>query len=106
VPDGRGYLGGFWVLPGPWLRPGFHQKGYRDQEQNRRHMKTLIDRFNAMLERLSAASTFGHVHYLNLRGTLGADPYRDYWENELHPTKRGFRLVTQRFVELIAKVRV
>jgi hypothetical protein len=25
VPDGRGFLGGFWFLPGPWLRPGFRE---------------------------------------------------------------------------------
>jgi len=28
VPDGRGFLGGWWLLPGPWLEPGFRRKGY------------------------------------------------------------------------------
>ena len=28
VPDGRGFLGGGWMLPGPWLEPGFRRKGY------------------------------------------------------------------------------
>ena len=28
VPDGRGFLGGWWFLPGPWLEPGFREKGF------------------------------------------------------------------------------
>ncbi len=35
VPDGRGYVGGFWVLPGPWLEPAFRQKGYADMDRAR-----------------------------------------------------------------------
>jgi hypothetical protein len=27
LPDGQGYLGGFWLLPGPWLEPGFRKIG-------------------------------------------------------------------------------
>ena len=34
VPDGRGFLGGFGPLPGPWLEPGFHRKGHPDQGKN------------------------------------------------------------------------
>jgi hypothetical protein len=30
VPDGRGFLGGWWRLPGPWLQPGFRRKGHSD----------------------------------------------------------------------------
>jgi hypothetical protein len=25
IPDGRGWLGGGWFLPGPWLEPGFRR---------------------------------------------------------------------------------
>ena len=52
VPDGRGYLGGFWLLPGPWLEPGFRQKGYRDLAQRAAIARALIDRFNGVLEAL------------------------------------------------------
>ena len=51
VPDGRGFLGGFGFLPGPWLQPGFHRKGHRDLDGNIVVMQELIDRFNAMLRR-------------------------------------------------------
>ena len=102
VPDGRGFLGGFGFLPGPWLQPGFRQKGYSDLTQNTGYMRALIDRFNAMLEEVSAAPEFGHVHYLDLRGTLSSKPYKDYWANELHPTGKGFGMVTAKFATLIA----
>src|SRR5204863_9248595 len=36
VPDGRGFMGGWWALPGPWLKPGFTKKGHLDQAANTR----------------------------------------------------------------------
>ena len=45
-PDGRGFLGGFFVLPGPWLEPRFHKKGYGDVTANAKIMRSLIDDFN------------------------------------------------------------
>jgi len=53
VPDGRGFLGGFWLLPGPWLEPGFRKKGHLQVAKNTALMVGLIDRFNAMLADLS-----------------------------------------------------
>jgi len=105
VPDGRGFLGGWGPLPGPWLRPGFREKSYRDLASNTALMKVLIDRFNSMLLELTMIPRFGHVHYLNLRGTLatGANYEKD-WGNELHPTGKGFKKVTALFADLIAKV--
>ena len=73
LPDGRGYLGGFWLLPGPWLEPGFRKKGHVDFGKNSAVVVKLIDQFNAMLKDVSATPGFGHVHYLNLRNTLKHD---------------------------------
>ena len=105
LPDGRGFLGGFWLLPGPWLEPGFRRKGYRDFPANARLVATLMDRFNSMLESVSANPQFAHVRYLNLRNTLYSDPastqYKRHWGNELHPTKAGFELVTRKFASLL-----
>jgi len=101
VPDGRGFLGGWWQLPGPWLKPGFQRKGYADLEKNRLLIAQLIDRFNTMLKSMSAQ--FPHVHYLDLRGTLKHDikNYKQDWANELHPNSHGFDLVTDKFAKLI-----
>jgi lysophospholipase L1-like esterase len=99
VPDGRGYLGGFWALPGPWLEPGFRKKGHTTLSTNARVMTDLIDRFNAMLAGLPSQPGFSHVTYLDLRGALSSSlaggVYKKSWENELHPTQAGFKSVAR-----------
>ena len=104
VPDGRGFAGG-WPFPGPWLRPGFHQKGFLNLSQNKQTIGVLIDRFNNMVKSVAADKQFPHVRYVDLRGTLptGAN-YANWWGNELHPTKKGFQAVAQRFADAIAKI--
>lgn len=105
VPDGRGFLGGWWQLPGPWLKPGFQRKGYDDLARNASLVAQLIDRFNAMLASVSALPEFAHVHHLDLRGTLKNDgTYKRHWANELHPSATGFDLVTKRFADLIGQL--
>jgi hypothetical protein len=102
IPDGRGFLGGFWFLPGPWLRPGFTAKGYGDLAANTAVVAQLINRFNVMLKQLTERPEFGHVHYLNLRKTLRGDgKYKSDWANELHPSQSGFKLVAQKFATLL-----
>ena len=104
VPDGRGVLGGFWFLPGPWIAPGFRDKGFPDSELQRRVdiVEQLIDTFNSMLIEVAGLPELAHVHYVNLRGTLPTNSsYKDWWANELHPTERGFAEVTRRFAEVL-----
>jgi hypothetical protein len=105
VPDGRGFLGGWGPLPGPWLEPGFREKGFEDLAVTTRIVGDLIDRFNRMLRDVAGTAGFEHVHYLDLRGTLptGAG-YTRWWENELHPTRRGFAAVADRFAALIERL--
>jgi hypothetical protein len=88
VPDGRGVLGGWGPLPGPWLRPGFIEKGFDDVTQNTGMMHTLMDRFNNMVK--SVAADFDHVRYVDLRNVLPAT--KTLWANELHPKETGFKL--------------
>jgi len=102
VPDGRGFLGGWGPLPGPWLQPGFRQKGYDDLAVATRIVGDLIDRFDTTLRAVAALPGFGHVRCLDLRSELsnGAD-YKRWWSDELHPTERGFRAVAARFAAAI-----
>ena len=103
VPDGRGYLGGWWLLPGPWLEPGFREKGYGDVKTRAHLARQLIDRFNAMLERVAAIPDFAHVRYIDLRRTLsGGRNYRKDWADEMHPSPSGFRRLAERFAAVIA----
>ena len=67
VPDGRGFLGGWWFLPGPWLEPGFREKGFEKMTERIRLIKQLIDRFNSMLKEVAGMSEFPHVRYIDLR---------------------------------------
>jgi len=101
VPDGRGVLGGFAFLPGPWLEPGFHRKGHPDVNANRVVVRNLIDVFNSMLRQLASMKGFEHVRYVNLRGTLHSASYKQDWANELHPTERGFKAVAARIAAAI-----
>jgi hypothetical protein len=50
VSDGRGFLGGGWLLPGPWLKPGFDEKLFSDMSVTTLMMTTLIDRLSTMLQ--------------------------------------------------------
>jgi lysophospholipase L1-like esterase len=104
VPDGRGYLGGWWVLPGPWLAPGFRQKGYEALGERIEVMVDLIDRFNAMLRTVPGVAGLGHLRYVDLRGTLSNVPatYKKWWNDELHPTEPGFDKVAARFHQVLA----
>ena len=98
VPDGDGVLGGWGPLPGPWLRPGFIEKGFNNLAQNTAMMQALMDRFNTMLK--SVAAEFpSHVRYVDLRPILPAT--KKLWANELHPRESAFKLVAQEFEKAI-----
>lgn|SRR5262245_13324373 len=101
IPDGRGWLGGWGPLPGPWLDPSLTRKGYdrKDDATVRRSIvRELIDAFNEMLAAVVARDS--HAYYVDLRGTLSDSQ----WANELHPTKTGFRLVTNEIERTIRTV--
>ncbi len=102
VPDGRGFLGGWGPLPGPWLEPGFRRKGYEVMSVRQQICVKLLDRFNAMLAGLAGKAPFAHVRYLDLRDTLSSGAnYKASWANELHPTPAGFERVTKKFAEAV-----
>ena len=103
MPDGRGFLGGWWLLPGPWLEPGFREKGYDNLQRRKDLAREMIERFNNMLSGVALVPDFAHVSYVNLRGTLSTDPadYQDWWANELHPTPKGFSAIAQRFATVL-----
>jgi hypothetical protein len=108
VPDGRGFLGG-WPFPGPWLDPGFREKNFpndddADLQTRIAMMKTTMDKFNVMVGSLAAYPDLAHVRYIDLRGTLSTqlNDYKAWWANELHPTERGFEMVTNKFAAVLA----
>jgi hypothetical protein len=104
VPDGRGFLWG-WPFPGPWLQPGFREKGFNVLPTNMELLRGLIDRFNDMLANFAATVGVGQVHYVDLRNTLSNvltnDEYQGSWANELHPTGDGFSAIAGKFAAVL-----
>jgi len=101
VADGRGFLGGWGPLPGPWFEPGFREKGYDDLAERVAITRDLIDRFYMMLGAVVAMPAFAHVQLVDLRNALSTDlvndRYKAWWGNELHPTQQGFHKVAGLF---------
>jgi hypothetical protein len=69
-------------------------------------MRAVIDQFNTMLSALPNDPTLGKIHYIDLRGTLSSvvidDAYKVDWNNELHPTQKGFIEIAQKFQNVLA----
>ena len=102
VPDGRGYKKYSVTWAGPWMKPEFEQRGYEDLAQTTRVIESLITRYNAMLMRL-ASDTALNLRYVKLTGKLNKPPtdHREWWDNELHPEKKGFRLLVEEYGKAI-----
>ncbi len=105
IPDGRGHCLPFKT---PWLAPVFQKQGYNDLELRVRCARHIIDRFNTMLACLPQRSELSNVQYVDLLGTLPGElekwSYRRYWENELHPTRQGWVLISRKFKEVLARL--
>jgi hypothetical protein len=103
VPDGRGFLGGGWILPGPWLEPSFRRKGHASLDANAGVVRKLINRHNTALQ--DVAARVPGVHFVDVRPLLSSvtagGAYKRDWGNELHPTERGFRKVADAFAAVI-----
>ena len=55
-----------------------------------------------MLKIVTSRPEFNHVHFVDLRKTLSiGNDYQDDWGNELHPTEKGFKKITNKFAQVI-----
>lgn len=81
-------------IGGPWVWPELTRMGIPDKLM-RAIGKAMIDWFNGMLADLEDEhAETGYFAYINLRGTLDdAD-----WQNEIHPTREGFRTIAAKFL--------
>jgi hypothetical protein len=94
IPSGK--KARLWGIPfGPWMKPFLELRGYKDHEEQRVIIRTLIDRFNDMLEDL--ADTHDNLTVIDLRATITNDD----WHDEIHPTRRGFGKAAQSFRETL-----
>lgn len=106
VPDGRevgGHRKDWSFVPGPWLKPAFHSKGYFDLPENTKTIKRIINRFNRMLSSLPKEKGCSHVRYVDLRPLLSNDlkKYKKDWGNEIHPKNKAFKRIAKKFKKII-----
>jgi lysophospholipase L1-like esterase len=86
-------ISGVRIGAGPWILPAMIRAGIQEEATRRAIAALLVDRFNELLADLAACHPLDFVH-ADLRGTLDMD--RE-WENEIHPNRKGFRKVADRF---------
>ena len=79
-PTGKGVC---WF--GPWLQPSLKARGITDAQLQTEVVKEILVRFRAMLQNLAAS--LPNFVYVETQGLL--QPTQD-WDNELHPTPKGF----------------
>jgi hypothetical protein len=82
---------------GPWIHPAMVAQGITSPAAQRTIARWLIDEFHLMLEHVQQDHPLSFVA-VDLRGTLDIDAD---WENEIHPTRVGFRKVAAVFIEAI-----
>jgi hypothetical protein len=91
TPDGRSVRIVGIRFAGPWLRPILVRKNIIEAEEGRHLMRSLIDRFNEMLQELE--NEHDNFHYIDLRPHISDGD----WTNELHLYNQSYRRVAERF---------
>jgi hypothetical protein len=95
TPDGRSVRIVGVRFAGPWLRPTLVRKNIIEAREGRDLMRSLIDRFNGMLQELE--NEYDNFHYIDLRPHISDGD----WTNELHLYNQSYRRVAGRFHEMI-----
>jgi len=95
IPTGVGAK--LWgIKVGPWMKTYLDEKNITEPADQRSVVAWLIDRFNDMLANLSLEHpNFVHVE---TRSTLA----QNEWNDELHPTRDGFREIAALFKAQLA----
>lgn len=82
-------------VAGPWVWKEMNNKDIPD-EMMKGISKVMIDWFNGMLATLEGKHVgTGYFGHLDLRNTLTPQ----LWQNEIHPTAKGFEAIAGRFIE-------
>jgi hypothetical protein len=90
---------------GPWLRPSldyaYKRLGVPNPSPDDEFIvvKTVLQQFKAMLDRIAADPAIKNFVVVPTQGTL--DPGDTDWQNEIHPSTRGFALIAGRFLDVL-----
>ncbi|HEY0608579.1 MAG TPA: SGNH/GDSL hydrolase family protein, partial [Chitinophaga sp.] len=83
-----------------WLGKYMIEKKIQPQQEREALIRYMVDVFNERLEKVVKEYP-NHVSYINVRGLVD----RSSWFDEIHPTNAGFKLVADRFVAEIERLR-
>jgi N-acetyl-anhydromuramyl-L-alanine amidase AmpD/uncharacterized caspase-like protein len=83
-----------------WLGRFMIEKNIQPQQEREALIRYMVDVFNERLEKVVKEFP-NHVSYINVRGLVD----RNNWFDEIHPTNAGFKLVADRFVAEIERLR-
>ena len=82
----------------PPISEVFRKKGFTSKVDQRRIVRFVLDAFHEMLYELQMNSV-NALTVVDTRGTL----HSSHWQDEMHPSDRGFGLVAQRIGRAIVK---
>ncbi len=96
-PTGKGVVNFFgFHFVGPWLLPALKSKAIDDRDKQFDCVVQLMDRYNAMLARLSQQNP--RFRYVDLRPIIDAD---SDWANELHLKNSAYMRVAAKIAEVV-----
>jgi len=93
---------------GPWLKPSldyaYQHLGVPNPDPNDEFVvvKTLMQMFGAMLDRIAADPAIQKFIVVPTQGTL--TPNASDWQNEIHPSSTGFAKIAKKFQASLATV--
>lgn len=93
IPRNEGYI--------QWIYPAMREKGIVEENEQKAIIRTIIDRFNQLLEQLS--KDYSYFHFVDLRGSL-LDV--SLWHDEIHPNDEGYHKITNLLEQAIRKILV
>lgn len=91
-----------WKVAGPWIFPHMTSFGINDCVIQRAIVATLLDQFHDLLRSISDEPN-ANFHVIDTRKALtpvgceDRDTSFEYWRDEIHPSSKGFSLITKNF---------
>ena len=85
------------VRAGPWMKPHLDSKGIRDAAFQRAIVNFMVKRLDELMQKLEQERD--RVVYVRTQGTLTDKD----WEDEIHPTTKGFRKLAALFQEALLR---
>lgn len=98
-PTGKGVCGriGGGYYFGPWLKPSLNYKGWSTPTTASQIVQAMLSSFHDRLVQIASSTT--DVHVINAQ----ADLQPNQWNDELHPSRSGFKIVAEAWERVLRK---